>query len=244
MHEGYCINLIHSGAQHFYRSGENHLAPQDSIVLVNADQVHDGQKATDEGWSYQAMYPLPNLLAEVSQELQGNRKGAPWFPQPVVKDAYMAEKLRQLFKILQHSSNQLHRETLFLSTMAELISRHGKSDKSLIKLGNEPWVVKRMRDYLDENFADNISMQQLADSVELSPFYLARLFHKVVGLPPHAYQVQRRIQKAKQLIQENAKLSDAAIDCGFTDQSHLSRHFKRSQGIAPGAYQRMVVKRK
>ena len=240
VHEGYCINVIETGAQRFYRSGGNHLAPQNSIVLVNADQVHDGYKATDEGWSYRAMYPVPELLANVSIEFQGRREDAPWFPHPVVNDKYMAEKLRYLYSLLETSSNLLERETVYLSTMTELLSRHGKQHQTLSKLGHEPVAVKRMRDHLDERFADNISMQKLADSVELSPFYLARLFHKVVGLPPHAYQVQRRIHKAKQLIRSGAKLSSVAVDCGFTDQSHLHRHFKKALGVAPGAYQRMT----
>ncbi|HIO96977.1 MAG TPA: AraC family transcriptional regulator [Leucothrix sp.] len=239
VHEGYCINLIDSGAQRFYRSGANHLAPQNSIVFVNADEVHDGCKATENGWSYRAMYPTPELLANISIELEGKRNDAPWFPQAVVTDAYTVSKLHHLFTLLEHSSNPLERETCYLSTMTELISRHSKQNKALTKLGHEPLAIKRMRNYLDEHFVENISIKTLADSVELSPFYLARLFNKTVGLPPHAYQIQRRVQKAKQLIHHNVKLSDVAVDCGFTDQSHLSRHFKRSLGITPGAYQRM-----
>lgn len=241
VHEGYCINLIESGAQRFYRSGANHVASQNCIVLVNADEVHDGHKAADDGWSYHAMYPTPSLLADVSIELQGRNHDAPWFPQAVVEDAYMANKLRLLFCVLNQSDNQLERETLYTSTMIELIIRHSQKTSALSKLCNEPQVVKRMREYLDANFADNISMQTLAGSLKFSPFYLARLFNKTVGLPPHAYQVQRRIQKAKQLIQHNVKLSDVAVDCGFSDQSHLTRHFKRSLGITPGAYQRMTL---
>lgn len=239
VHEGYCINLIETGAQHFYRSGSNHLAPQNSIVLVNADEVHDGSKATENGWSYHAMYPTPELLSNISQELEGQKDNTPWFPEAVVEDEHISNKLRQLFSTLNQSDNQLERETSYLSTMVDLISRHSVKNKSLSKLGNEPRVVKHMREYLDEHFAENISMQRLADSVELSPFYLARLFNKSVGLPPHAYQVQRRILKAKQLIHHNAKLSDVAVDCGFTDQSHLNRHFKKALGITPGAYQLM-----
>ena len=240
VHEGYCINVIESGAQRFYRSGVNHIAPQNSIVLVNADQVHDGHKAAENGWSYRAMYPTPELLSNVSLELQGVKSDAPWFPQAVVADAFMANKLRELFVLLSQSNNKLARETLYLSTMLQLISRHAKQTKPLLPLTHEPHVVRRMREYLDEHFADNVSMQTLADSAELSPFYLARLFNKTVGLPPHAYQVQRRVHNAKRLLRSEFryKLSDVAVECGFSDQSHLNRHFKRALGVTPGAYQR------
>lgn len=240
VHEGYCINIITSGAQHFYRSGENHLAPQNSIVLVNADQVHDGYKATDEGWSYHAMYPTPEMLSVVSKELGNRRNDAPWFPEPVIHDLYMANKLHHLFSLLEHSDNVLERETHYLSTLTDLVGRYGKQNQTLAKLGKEPQAVQQVRDYLDEHFSENISMQQLASATHLSPFYLTRLFHKVVGLPPHAYQVQRRINHAKKLISRGVKLSDVAVDCGFTDQSHLSHNFKRSLGTTPGAYQRMT----
>lgn len=240
VHEGYCINIIESGAQRFYRSGANHVASQNSIVLVNADQVHDGHKAAENGWSYRAMYPTPDLLGDVSLELDGAKSDAPWFSQAVVCDAFMVNKLRELFTLLNQSSNLLERETFYLSTMLQLISRHAKQTKPLLKLASEPRVVKHMREFLDEHYVENISMQSLANSAELSPFYLARLFNKEVGLPPHAYQVQRRIQKAKQLLQshQSNKLSDVATDCGFSDQSHLNRHFKRALGVTPGAYQR------
>lgn len=241
VHEGYCIGVIESGAQRFFRSGENHIAAKDSIILVNADQVHDGHKETSEGWSYRAMYPLPDMLAGVASEFNGQRNDAPWFSESVVSDLYMANKLRYLFSLLQYSDNHLQREVYYLSVMTELLQRHGSKGVELLELGKEPVVVKQIRDYIDSHFAENISMQQLAGLVHMSPFHLARLFQKVVGLPPHAYQIQRRLLKAKQLIYQGVKLSDVALDCGFTDQSHLSRHFKRLLGLAPGAYQKMTA---
>jgi AraC-like DNA-binding protein len=186
------------------------------------------------------MYPLPEMLGNIAAEFHGQRKDAPWFSESVVSDPYMANKLRQLYTLLNQSENQLQRETVYLSAITELLQRHGNKRNSLLGLGHETLAVKRVRDYIDSFFAENISMQQLAKHVELSPFYLARLFQKTVGLPPHAYQIQRRLQKAKQLIHRGVNLTDVAVECGFTDQSHLNRHFKRSQGVAPGAYQKMI----
>lgn len=241
VHEGYCIGVIESGAQRFFRSGENHIAAKDSIILVNADQVHDGHKETEEGWSYRAMYPLPEMLGEVAFEFSGKRKDAPWFSESVVSDPTMAQKLRQLFTVLHESGNHLQRETLYLSTITALLSRHGNKRNTLLELGKESLAVERVRDYIDSHYSDNISIQDLTKLAQLSPFYLARLFQKAVGLPPHAYQVQRRLHKAKQLVRLGVKLSDVAVDCGFTDQSHLNRHFKRSLGVTPGVYKKMAT---
>ncbi|MGH1540353.1 MAG: AraC family ligand binding domain-containing protein [Arenicella sp.] len=246
VHEGFCIGVIETGAQRFYCSGENHLAAQDSIIFVNSDQVHDGHKATDYGWSYRAMYPMPEMLAEISCELKSTHGGThdriPWFADAVVKDTMMSARLKQLFSLLENSDNQLERESLYLNTIIELICRHGRQHNTLLDLGKEPTAVQRVRDYIDAHFEQNISIQTLANLVQLSPFYLTRLFHKTVGSPPHAYQIQRRLFKAKRLIVLGVKLSDVAADCGFSDQSHLSRHFKKSFVVAPGAFQRMVVR--
>ena len=238
VHEGYCIGVIESGAQRFYRSGGNHIAARDSIILVNADQVHDGHRATENGWSYQAMYPIPAMLEPVFRELRGPGAGMPYFSRPVVSDPLLANQIRYLFRLLSEPNYTLERETYYLALMSQLIQRHGSSYAELPALGKEPVSMNQVREYLDANFTSNISVQTLATLVGLNPFYLTRLFQKTYGLPPHAYQVQCRIHLSKQLLRRGLSLSEIALQAGFTDQSHLNRHFKRHMGVTPGSYKR------
>ncbi|PWQ95943.1 AraC family transcriptional regulator [Leucothrix arctica] len=241
VHDGFCIGVIESGAQRFYRSGSNHLAAKNSIIIVNADQVHDGCRATDNGWSYRAIYPKPEKLMAISSEFQNSSDTAiPWFPDAVVHDPIVANQLRQLYTCLQQSTNQLLRESMYLASMTSLISRHSKQRTRLQTLGKEPKAVQLVREYIDSHFDQNISLAALASLSGLSPFYLARLFAKTTGLPPHAYQNQRQIHSAKQQLLSGVKPSEVAASCGFTDQSHFNRHFKKAFGITPGAYQRMM----
>ncbi|MDF5029677.1 helix-turn-helix transcriptional regulator, partial [Vibrio parahaemolyticus] len=72
----------------------------------------------------------------------------------------------------------------------------------------------------------------------LSPFHLLREFQKQFGFPPHAYQIQQRLRMAKKLLKMGQKISDVAQECGFHDQSHLHRHFKKAMGVTPGQYVR------
>jgi len=240
VHEGYCVGVIQTGAQCFYRSGGNHIAPRNSIIMVNADQVHDGYSADREtGWSYSAMYPVPEMFEQASRELE--RTGAPYFPEPVVHDPVMAQQLLEMFHILEQSENSLERQTSYLATMISLLQRHGQQNPAALRQGQEPLAAVRVREYLDAHFNENVTLDELAQLVGLTPFYLARCFQRTFGLPPHAYQVQRRIMHARRLIRLGVPLIDVADSCGFTDQSHLNRHFKKNMGITPGQYRRQCA---
>nr|BBH92096.1 hypothetical protein KTA_02950 [Thermogemmatispora argillosa] len=77
-------------------------------------------------------------------------------------------------------------------------------------------------------------MTQLARVTGLSPFHLAHTFHQVMGLPPHAYLNQLRLEQAKQLLLAGHPIATVAYAVGCADQSHLTRQFKRIYGVTPG----------
>lgn len=242
-HEGYTVGVIEKGAQRFYRTGGNHIAPQDSIILVNADEVHNGQTATEGGWEYKAMYPLPKQFASLTEGLlpQGS---VPYFPEPVVYDPEMAQQLRMVFDTLAKSDNKLLRETLVYGTLVKLISRHSKS-----RLDWEPQTrtqrqLKLVKEFLDDFPQADVSLDDLAKLAGLSPYYLARSFQKEFGFPPHAYQIQSRLRLSKQLLRQGMDISDVAQETGFHDQSHFHRHFKRAMGVTPRQYKPQKGKRK
>ena len=96
----------------------------------------------------------------------------------------------------------------------------------------------RVRAYLEEHFTETVSLEELAALVNLSPFYLLRVFRESVGLPPHSYLTQIRVAHAKRLISASRPLAEVATAVGFSDQSHLNRHFKALVGVTPGQYAR------
>ena len=241
VHEGYCIGVIEDGAQRFFRSGANHIASEHCIILVNPDQVHDGHSASDNGWKYRAMYPLPKLVQWVQQEISNKPVETAGFSEPVVSDRYLAAKLRHFFTMLGHCDNTLQRESTFIEVVSELLQRHGQGKFTSPKVGVEPYAVKMLREYLDSHFSENLSIQTLSELVRLNPFYLNRLFQKHVGMPPHAYQVQLRLRKAKVMLESGQSLLHTAMACGFSDQSHLTRHFKKWLGVTPGRFQRNIA---
>ena len=97
-------------------------------------------------------------------------------------------------------------------------------------------AAARAYDYLAEHCAENISLEQLAGIANLSPFHFNRVFARRFGMPPHACQTQLRMLQAKKLLRQGWPVSQVALQTGFVDQSHLTRHFKRLVGIPPGQY--------
>lgn len=231
-HEGYTIGVIEKGAQRFYRTGGNHIAPQDSIILVNADEVHNGQTATEGGWEYKAMYPLPEQFVQLTQGLSSGL-ATPYFTEPVVYDPELAQQLRLVFDTLAQSDNKLLRETLVYGTLVKLISRHSKTKVSWEPKTRSQRQLALVKEFLDDFPQADVSLEDLSKLAGLSPYYLTRSFQKEFGLPPHSYQIQARLRVAKQLLRQGMAISDVAQETGFHDQSHFHRHFKRALGVTP-----------
>ncbi|PWC40013.1 hypothetical protein TSO352_06845 [Azospirillum sp. TSO35-2] len=102
------------------------------------------------------------------------------------------------------------------------------------RIGLAVWQVRRVTAHIDAHLADTIRNRDLAAAVKLSCGYFCQAFKESFGCPPHAYIVRRRVERAKELLETTSTpLSQIALDCGFSDQSHFSRIFRRVAGEAP-----------
>jgi len=96
------------------------------------------------------------------------------------------------------------------------------------------------RRIIQDRFAQTLSLGELAAEVGLSKFHLLRLFRQEVGTTPHAYQLHLRISRARELLDTHASPAEVALACGFADQAHFTRAFKRIVGYTPGAFKRFA----
>jgi AraC family transcriptional regulator len=102
-----------------------------------------------------------------------------------------------------------------------------------------PWQVTRVIGFIEGNLSSKIGVRDLAAVVRLSSSHFARAFRATVGQTPYAYLIRRRIELAQRLILRTDKpLAQIALDCGFGDQAHIARLFRRLVGVSPGAWRR------
>jgi AraC family transcriptional regulator len=108
--------------------------------------------------------------------------------------------------------------------------------------GLAPWQLRRATDFICAHLSGSISLEQLASVCDLSVSYFARGFKRGTGLSPHRWLIEMRLEKAKDLLlKTKMPLAEVAVDCGFADQSHLTKTFVRATGNTPGAWRRERV---
>lgn len=128
-------------------------------------------------------------------------------------------------------------EMALFDAMSTLIVRHALSHPEARRPPPDPPRVALMKERLAADLTEPLSLSALAADVGLSPFHSARLFTQATRMPPHAWRNQLRLQRALAPLREGAPVADVAAACGFTDQSHFTRHFRRMFGVPPGRWQ-------
>lgn len=240
-HEGFGVGVIERGALGFYYRGENVIAPEGLINLVNPDEVHTGQSATEAGWTYRMFYFGAELLQRAAAEMAGRPAGLPFFTSGVLDDPELAALIRTTHRRLEDwTAPLLERQSIFLHLLIRLIARHADAPPPLHPAGREHRSVGRAIDYIAARFDEEISITELAAVAGLSPFHFIRVFTRATGLPPHAWLMQYRARRARGMLRRGLPIADAACRAGFADQSHLNRIFKRLFGYTPGQFSNSI----
>jgi len=240
-HDGFGVGVIETGALGFYYRGENVVAAPGQINLVNPDEVHTGQAADESGWAYRMFYFDAELFENIAAQMADKKSALPFFQSGIIQDQPLAQELYQLHSRLESEPlSMLEKQSRLLILFQQLISRHADASPKITNIGNEKVSIRRVMDFIYDNFHDDISIQQLAQMAHISPFHFIRVFSKQTGLAPHAFLMQLRVNKAKSLIDKGQSLSQVASQTGFSDQSHLTRIFKRYLGYTPGQYRNSV----
>ncbi len=234
-HDTYTIAFVEAGCERVRLAGsERHVSPGD-LVLLHPGDIHDGEAYDPAvGWKFRVFYLSSEVLFRQSTPLDEAGSREIVFRQTHLRDVALWDTLLAMHQTLSQSSELLERTSNLFLGLSKLRKYTVQSAR-----GNGVFLPRvasldRARQYLDANWAKAVSLEELASVAGLSRFHLIRAFRKQYGLPPHAYQIQLKILKAKSMLFTGISAGEVALASGFYDQAHLTNVLKRYVGVTPG----------
>jgi AraC family transcriptional regulator len=138
-------------------------------------------------------------------------------------------------------ASQLYTDALALQFIIHLL-RHYTTQSLTPKQhpgGLSRQQIKYLIDYMQMNLDQSIHLKELATLLNMSQYHFCRLFKRSTGVSPHQFLLRQRVNRAKQLLQKSDRsILEVATHCGFTDGSHLTRHFRNLTGVTPTTFRK------
>jgi AraC-like DNA-binding protein len=231
----YVIGTVQSGTALLQYRHSRYEVAAGALYVIEPGEAWACQS---KNLTFQHLFVAPALLQCVATEIAENEKALPHFSRLNFIDTSLSAALHDLYARSTTPASRLQQQEMLLHVLAQLIRSHAEKRGEQSKPGWERPAIRRIKAYLEEHYAEDVSLKELASIANLSAFHLSRVFRQTVGLPPHAYQTQIRIARARTLLAQGFSVGYVASETGFFDQMHFTRYFKRLVGVTPGAYRK------
>ncbi len=238
-HDSYLIGFTEQGVQQFHCRKALHSSTPGQVFLLEPGELHDGHAPARGGFTYSMLYLDPHWL---ERELRGLFEDAPGDCQPAFAKTLASEPellavIAEAFQALQSRDLRIVRQAALDALLAKL-ARHLAWRPRLDSDPRMPLMALRARDYLHAHMEQDLGLDELAWASGVDRFRLSRAFKAAFGIAPHAYLVQLRLARARQLLASGQPPTRVAMTLGFADQSHMGRWFRRAYGLTPAHYRR------
>jgi AraC-like DNA-binding protein len=227
-HDTYAIGVTLKGVQRFDYRGATRYSRPGQMFILHPDELHDGRAGDDGAFHYRTVYVAP---ADIQEVLGGC--ALPFIAGGVSDDQLLYSAVRALLDDYdQPVTTDVYQDWLF--DLASALGRVAGAPKTISRINRG--AVMRARDFIDARLAHDVSLDELARVTQHDRWQLSRDFRTLLGTSPYRYLILRRLDRAREMMLNGHTIADAAAACGFADQSHFGRSFKKSFGMTPNAW--------
>lgn len=235
-HDEFSFGVIDEGAASYLNRNQRHAIAKGDTVTINPGDTHSCNPQAGS-WSYRMLFVDTRWIGELQQELCSSADDYRPFDGDYERSPLFFNHFDSLFKTLLRDDDPLAAESELIAWLTPLFSPTGISERFNTGLQS----LLPVRDMLMDRLDENLPLELLCQVSGLSRYQLIREFQRHFGLPPHAWLLDQRIKRAKQLLRAGTALIDTAQRLGFSDQAHFQRHFKRRTAVTPKQYQSCFV---
>lgn len=236
-HDFYVVGFMEGGKRHLWCKGVEYDAKQGDIILFNPKDPHFCVPVEGELLDYRALNIKTEVMANAIREITGEDQILT-FKEPLLQRSEIANSIREVYDAIVDQQPPMIKEEAFYFLLEQLLTKHG------VPLKQEPMTadsIAHLCDYMDTKYMENISLDTLCELSGLNKYQLLRIFTKEAKVSPYRYLQSRRIAESKKFLEQGMGLSDVALNCGFSDQSHFTNFFKSFIGITPKQYQNIFI---
>ena len=238
-HDYYVIGFIESGERCLSCKNRKYTVEPGDLLLFNPRDNHTCEQIDGRTLDYRCINVHPETMSKAAFEITG-KDYLPYFSPAVIFHSELASLLRELHMIIMEEEKDFRKEEIFFFLLEQLIEEF--SEEGIEQSGpEENRETKIICNYLEKNYMKNITLDELSGLTGLSKYYLLRSFTKQKGISPYGYLETIRIDRAKKLLEQGVLPIEAALQTGFTDQSHFSNFFKKFIGLTPKQYMNIFI---
>ena len=234
MHSTLSIGAIDTGEVLYNVSGKEALLRPDALAIINPETLHHCNPLHKITRSYYMLYLDKSWCLKVQQSLFDIDDFMP-SSFILLQDKALYDEYINLMKLYMQDLFLLEKEQMVVSFLYKIFARFDKEKKPVISRITSN--VKTLKEVLSSRLNEDITLNSFAQNQSINPYTLLRNFKAELGITPHVYRMNYRIEKAKVLLQQQASIADVVFECGFFDQSHFHRYFKSFTTVTPKEYQ-------
>lgn len=235
-HPTFSIGAVDDGRSVFTGSADGPVALHPgTLVFVPATRMHACNPAPETAWSYQMLHLDTAWLRTARMEYA---QASPIDAEPirVVTNPSVYARFCQLNALLFSEARPCDKEAALIEFIGDCDTRQGLHIEAPDAPSNLAGQIQPALDCLRTAPASSITLDELAQLADMSRYQVIRAFRAVTGMTPHAWQLNQRINLAREWIRGGDRISDVAHHLGFADQAHFQRVFKAHAGVTPGRF--------
>ncbi len=232
-HEHYVLGFIENGQRVLSCKNKEYIINKGNIVIFNPGDNHSCTQNDGGTLDYRGLNIGKETMLDLAEDITGKQE-LPGFSHNVICDDEIACYLRPLHEMIMNGTSDFVKEESLLFLISALIGKYGQPFEECVPECRDE--IEKACEFMEKNYMEHICLEQLCKYVTLSKSTMLRAFTKSKGVTPYRYLENIRINEAKKLLGQGVLPLDAAMQTGFSDQSHFTNYFTKFIGIAPGVY--------
>jgi AraC-like DNA-binding protein len=240
IHEALLVAVTEAGGSEIKAGGVPDEAHAEALLVVNPTEPHSSRMKGSHRWRYRSFYLEEAALDDVMRALGIHE--LPSFSRNIFRDRDLIAdflRLHNAFDIA--NTDELRRRELLVGTFGRLVRRHGSGGGGVALAPRDQVILRSVTDLIRDRYAERLTLPELSSVAGLTQFQLIGLFRRGVGMTPHAYLTQIRLDAARKQLTRQLPIALVAASSGFYDQAALTRHFKSCYGITPHQFVRAAA---